>query len=225
MNPIQKKISVFPIFLGIALASGSVAALANDHPIGGGILGLLAAGAVYMAFNTDAVAVCPSCSKSFKITPGGTFIQCPHCLEWCQVENRATKQLPQDFVADKPVFEIRMRTLSESGHGLPNGTVWPNPSQCCVCGTALSARPTLTITRETMVGAPYAGRVQVKVETYEVQPPCCMKHPNGVEWSISGAFEPKQVSILKFRSYPYSRAFRTKNGDVIAPPGWGGEGS
>lgn len=225
MNQIQKKIAVFPIFLGAGFGAGSVAALANDQLVFGGILGLLAAGAVYGAFNMEAEATCPACAQSFKIDPGSAFVECPHCSQWAQIQSRIVKQVPSDFVAEKPAFEVRMRTLSPSGHGLPDHAVWPTVDQCCVCGKTLDSRRSISVTRETMFGMPVAGRVQARIQTYDVPIPCCSAHANGVTWEISGAFEPKQVSIVTFRSYPYSRAFRSRNSDVVVTPGWGGEGA
>jgi len=220
---VQTQVEFFPIVLGVAFGACSMWAFTNGHPIGGIILGVLAFGGFYFGVRGTGSIVCPYCSKQVSFDRLKSFVPCQPCAEWVRVDKGAIHKLPAGFISETPVFEVRLRTLGESGRGLPNAAVWPSPNSCCVCGTGIIMKIPTDVTRETITG--FGPTMGVKEQTFRFGRPCCAAHRNGVCWEISGRIESKQVSIVTFRSLDYWRAFRAANTDVVAPPGWGGEGS
>ena len=223
-NPIQKKIHFFAIIAGVMFGAMSVAAFTFGSWILGPILGIIALVGIYSGFTSGGVAICPSCSQEMPVdfgqpnTGSRGFVECPHCAEWARIENGGVNKLPSGFVRDSPAFEVRLRTLSQSGHGMPGKSVWPWSGTCCVCRGTLDTVVTAKAHRET-----FGAVMGVTIENFQFPVPCCSAHLDGLTWEVSGSVVTTQISIVSFRSYDYWRAFREANADVVAPPDWGGE--
>jgi len=165
-----------------------------------GILGLVLLG---MAFGGAGEAACPSCGSKLGglSTRDNDGVLCEKCHAFAEGKQGTLAATDPNRVADKPTF----------GTLLPAQYRWPDG--CCVCGAPPTQREKVKTSVQnqgsalTLIGVSAAtgGSVTGRAgyTTFEVEVPHCGAHQGGAEISAAGG---NRVRI-RFRSYPYLRAF------------------
>ena len=169
------------------------------------VLGLILLG---MAFGGSGEAACPSCgAKVGGLSTGNNDgVLCEKCHAFAEGKQGTLAPTDPSRVADKPTF----------GTLLPAQYQWPNG--CCVCGAPpdhaekVQTRVQNQGSALALIGANAAtgGAVTGKAGTtiYTVDVPHCGQHKDGAEIAAAGSNRVK----IRFRSYPYLRAFCQQNG-------------
>lgn len=170
-----------------------------------GILGLIFLG---MAFGGSGEAACPSCGAPLGglSTGNNDGVLCEKCHAFAEGKQGTLAPTDPNRVADKPTF----------GALLPAQYQWPNG--CCVCGAPpthgekVRTRVQNQGSALALVGVSAASGGAVSgaagSTTFEVEVPHCGTHNDGAEIAAAGGNRVK----IRFRSYPYLRAFCQQNG-------------
>lgn len=169
-----------------------------------GVLGLIFLG---MAFGGSGQAACPSCGAALGglSTGNNDGVLCEKCHAFAEGKQGTLSPTDPNRVADKPTF----------GTLLPAQYSWPQG--CCVCGAPpdhaekVQTRVQNQGSALTLIGASAVtgGAVTGKAGAtiFEVQVPHCPSHKDGAAISAAGGDRVK----IRFRSYPYLRAFCQQN--------------
>ncbi len=169
-----------------------------------GVLGLVFLG---MAFGGAGEAACPSCGAVITglSTGANDGVLCEKCHAFAEGKQGTLSPIDPNRVADKPTF----------GTLLPAQYSWPNG--CCVCGApADHAEKVQTrvqnqgsalalVGANAVTGGAVTGKAGATI--FEVQVPHCAAHKDGAQISAAGGDRVK----IRFRSYPYLRAFCQQN--------------
>lgn len=170
--------------------------------------GILGAILLYMSVSGAAEAPCPACGAKLTglSTGSNDGVLCEKCKIYVQGQGALTPTDPAR-VADVPLFT----TL------LPDQFAWPDG--CCVCGTPAthgvkieartqnqaSAAAVVGVTE--MTGGVLTAR-RAGANVWSVEVPHCANHKDGALLASAGGDKVK----IRFRSYPYLRAFCERNG-------------
>jgi hypothetical protein len=170
-----------------------------------GILALILIGAGWSAAGE---APCPGCNAPLSALSTGDNdgVVCEKCFGF--FEGKAGKLHATDpaRVAERPLF----------GAKLPERYEWPDG--CCVCGATATRKEAVTTTVQNTgsaaavigVSAVTGGAVTGSAGTtkFTIEVPHCDAHNGGADLSAMGGKDLK----LRFKSYPYLRAFCERNG-------------
>jgi hypothetical protein len=153
---------------------------------------------IYMSFGGAGTAVCPACRSPLSGlgTKRNDGVLCPHCGRYCEGTNGLLLLTDLNRVAEDPLF----------ASPLPSQFAFPNG--CCICGGPETKREKVSLRTQDASSAITAPTVGVTTTTtVSVEVPHCAEHNGGA--MLTGT--PKSTHI-KFRSYPYLRAFCQVNG-------------
>lgn len=179
-----------PISIGISLCPG--------------IVGLIL---LWMAIAGSGVAPCPGCGApvgglSTKTNDG---VACDGCKKYLEGKDGNLRLTDENRVADSPLF----------GAVLPDSFGWPDG--CCVCRQPSTRKESVSVSLPSAASAGKGLAVTaltggVVTQTgggirYTVEVPHCAEHKEG---AALGAGTQNRVKI-RFRSYPYLRAFCEQN--------------
>jgi hypothetical protein len=153
---------------------------------------------VYASFRGAGHTTCPVCDAQLDglSTKSNDGILCANCHRYSEGKGGLLWQTDENRIADDPIFSS---PLPEQ-FNFPNG--------CCVCGKPEVRREKITFTTQNASSALTAATVGLTTSTkISVEVPHCVEHKEGAGLSAT----PK-TTIIKFRSYPYLRAFCQVNG-------------
>jgi hypothetical protein len=153
------------------------------------IFGLICFG---MATGGAAVAPCPNCGKSITglSTGSNEGRLCAGCHEYFEGTGGELWATDQSKIATTPIFSS------------PLPETFNFPPGCCVCGQPETRRVKISITTQ---GAGDVALIPVGVRSTtrtSVEVPHCAQHDDGA--ALAGT---KDHPKIRFRSYPYLRAF------------------
>jgi|GEM_PF-2290774 len=170
-----------------------------------GVMGLVF---LFMALGGSGEAACPSCGAALSglSTGANDGVLCEKCYLFVEGTQGTLAPTDPNRVADKPLF----------GTLLPAQYQWPQG--CCVCGISPtqgqkvqtnlqnqgSAMTLIGVSAVT--GGAVTGRAGYTAVSVEV--PHCASHKEGAMLADAGGGRVK----IRFRSYPYLRAFCQHNG-------------
>ncbi len=173
-----------PVTIGIALIPGVVAIIL-----------------LVMAFSGAGTCACPGCGAAISgiSTGSNEGVLCDGCLRYFEGSAGELWATDESKIADTPQFTS---PLPES---------FAFPEGCCVCGAPATRDEAVSIEMMNASSAVTANLVDGVSSTRStrttVQVPHCAEHKGGA--SLTGT--PAKPHI-RFRSYPYLRAFCAKNG-------------
>lgn len=179
-----------PISIGISLCPG--------------LLGLIL---IWMAIAGSGVASCPGCGGRVEGLSMGSNdgVLCGGCKKFLEGKEGNLRLTEEGRVADAPLF----------GAVLPESFGWPEG--CCVCRQPSSRRDSVSLSLPSAASAGKGLAVTaitggVVTQTgggirYTVEVPHCAEHKEG---ALLGSAPQSKVRI-RFRSYPYLRAFCETN--------------
>ena len=159
------------------------------------VLGLIL---FYMSVGGAGSATCPSCGASLSglSTGANDGVLCDSCHKYCEGKDGSLWQTDQNRIADDSIFSS---PLPES---------FNFPAVCCVCGGPATSSESVSLRMQNASAPLTAATVGVTSSTtVTVEVPHCSVHKGGA--SLAGT--PKAPHI-RFRSYPYLRAFCQVNG-------------
>ncbi|MEO8845359.1 MAG: hypothetical protein ABI591_29665 [Kofleriaceae bacterium] len=174
-----------------------------------GVLGVIF---LYMAVGGSGQAACPSCGAQLGglSTGANDGVLCEKCHAFVEGKQGTLAVTDPNRIADKPTF----------GTLLPAQYQWPQG--CCVCGASPTQGEKVRTNLQnqgsamTLIGVSAAtgGAVGGRpgYTSVEVEVPHCASHKEGAMLAAAGG---NRVRI-RFRSYPYLRAFCQQN---ATPPG------
>jgi hypothetical protein len=169
-----------------------------------GVLGLIL---LYMAVGGSGEAACPSCGASLGglSTGANDGVLCEKCHAFAEGKQGTLAVTDPLRVADKPTF----------GTLLPAQYQWPQG--CCVCGSGPTQGQKIRAHLQNQgsamaligVSAATGGAVTGRAgyTSVEVEVPHCANHKEGAELADAGGGRVK----IRFRSFPYLRAFCQQN--------------
>ena len=175
------------VLLFITIASGPVT-------IGIALIpAVLALILLYMAIGGAGECSCPACGKPISglSTGSNDGVLCPACLHYFEGKNGELWATDDARVADSPCFAS---TIPEK---------FAFPPGCCVCGKDATRKIPVSLTTtnaSSVVTQSTIGLTTTTRTTVEV--PHCNDHKDGA--ILTGT---KDKPHIKFRSYPYLRAF------------------
>ena len=155
---------------------------------------------LFMAFGGSGKSSCPICNQSLSglSTKANDGVLCTSCHNYLEGKDGLLWQTDENRVADDAIFTSP----------LPQHFIFPRG--CCVCGgkeASLEPISMQTQNASSAVTAPVAGVTTRTIVSVEV--PHCAQHKAGAQ--LTGT--PNNPHI-KFRSYPYLRAFCQANSTV-----------
>ena len=148
---------------------------------------------LYVAFSGSGTSSCPVCGAvlSGLNTKTNDGVLCDGCHNFVEGKEGSLWQTDLGRIADEPLF------------GSPLPAEFKFPPGCCVCGAPDTEREKIKLRMQNASSAITASTVGVTTSTeVSVDVPHCAAHKGGARLSAS----PKNTHI-KFRSYPYLRAF------------------
>ncbi|HVX84700.1 MAG TPA: hypothetical protein VH253_07775 [Phycisphaerae bacterium] len=153
---------------------------------------------LFMAIGGAGVASCPGCGE--RLTNLGTgsneAVLCPKCLKYYEGTGGELWATDMGKVAASAVYTTKLPEKFQF------------PEGCCVCGKPATQRvkvETRMMNASSAVTAPAVGYSSSTVTSVEV--PHCAEHKDGA--MLSGTSKDMRI---RFRSYPYMRAFCELNG-------------
>ncbi|MGI8787306.1 MAG: hypothetical protein ACR2HG_06050 [Pyrinomonadaceae bacterium] len=213
MEKIQKKISrswgaTIGYLIG-ALVAGGISVLLFMTIVGGAVtFGIALIPAIIslllfaMSFGGSGVSVCPNCAAPLDglSTKSNDGVLCRACHRYFEGKDGLLWQTDENRVADNPIFSS------------PLPEEFAFPKYCCVCGSPETSRETISYTTQNASSVITAPTIGVRTDTkISVGVPHCSQHKGGA--ALSGS--PDKM-LVRFRSYPYLRAFCQLNGTVPA---------
>ncbi len=152
----------------------------------------------YMSFGGSGVGTCPGCDAPMSGlgTKSNDGVLCHTCLRYAEGQNGSLWLTDESRIADEPIFSSPLPEQFEF------------PPSCCVCGNAEAHREKITYTTQNASSALTAPTVGVTTSTkISVEVPHCAEHKDGARLSATA-----KSPLIRFRSYPYLRAFCQLNG-------------
>ena len=155
---------------------------------------------LFMAFGGSGKSNCPVCNQSLSglSTKANDGVLCTGCQNYLEGKDGLLWQTDGNRVADDAIFTSP----------LPQRFIFPRG--CCVCGgkeASLEPISMQTQNASSAVTAPVAGVTTRTIVSVEV--PHCVEHKGGAQ--LTGTANNPHI---KFRSYPYLRAFCQANSTV-----------
>ncbi|MDQ6787399.1 MAG: hypothetical protein M3033_11390 [Acidobacteriota bacterium] len=153
---------------------------------------------LYASFGGAGTSACPGCGAALSglSTKSNDGVLCSSCHRYAEGQNGSLWLTDENRIADEPIFSSP----------LPEQFAFP-PS-CCVCGNAETRRETISFTTQNASSAITAPTIGVRTDTkISVEVPHCAEHKDGASLSAT-----PRSSLIRFRSYPYLRAFCRLNG-------------
>ena len=152
---------------------------------------------LFMSFGGAGFAACPACGARLSglSTKANDGVLCLNCRTYSEGSDGMLSRTEENRVADEPIFSS------------PLPEQFNFPDGCCVCGRAEAGREKVslqTLQASSAVTAP-AGLTSYTRVSVEV--PHCAEHAGGAR--LTGTPDNPHI---KFRSYPYLRAFCQMNG-------------
>jgi hypothetical protein len=152
---------------------------------------------MYMAIRGAGQCQCPNCGAALSaLTPGknkGVF--CDQCKNYFEGTGGQLWQTDTDDVAKNPVYTS------------PLPETFNFPDGCCVCGKPETKRVTVSTVTQGAGNVALQAATDIRSSTrISVQVPHCDEHKDG---ALLGGTKAK--TLIRFRSYPYLRAFCTLN--------------
>ena len=173
------------------IASGPVTAGIALLP---GVVGLILC---YMAFAGSGTTTCPGCGAPLSGLSTGTNdgVNCPNCHGYFEGKDGLLAKTDENRVAETPIFSTKLPEQFEF------------PPCCCVCGAPETHREKVSLRTQDASSVVTESTIGVTSSTTtSVEVPHCAAHKDGA--SLAGA---NSHPIIRFRSYPYLRAFCTLN--------------
>src|SRR5476651_1315693 len=155
-----------------------------------GVVGLIL---LYLAFAGSGTTTCPACGASLSGLSTGTNdgVNCPNCHGYFEGKDRLLSKTDENRVADIPLFTTTLPAQFEF------------PPVCCVCGAPETHREKVTLSTQNASSAVTESTIGVTTSTTtSVEVPHCAEHKAGA--ALAGA---QSHPRIRFRSYPYLRAF------------------
>jgi len=146
-----------------------------------------------MSFGGSGTGACPGCGASLSGlgTKKNDGVLCGSCHRYAEGQSGSLWLTDENRIADDPIFSS------------PLPEQFAFPQGCCVCGNAETNREKISFTTQNASSVLTAPTVGLRsTTTVSVEVPHCVEHKGGA--SLSGT--PKS-SLIRFRSYPYLRAF------------------
>lgn len=154
-----------------------------------------------MSFSGSGVSTCPGCGAALGglSTKANDGVLCDGCHKYMEGKDGQLWQTDENRVADDPLFSS------------PLPAEFNFPAGCCVCQKPEERREKITLRMQnasSAITAPVAG--VTTTSTVSVEVPHCAEHKEGAR--LSGSTDKPHI---KFRSYPYLRAFCQLNGTTV----------
>jgi hypothetical protein len=153
---------------------------------------------LYMSFGGAGTGACPGCGASLSGlgTKANDGVVCGSCHRYAEGQNGSLWLTDETRIADDPLFSS------------PLPEQFSFPPGCCVCGNAETNREQISFTTQNASSVLTASTIGVTTNTkISVEVPHCAEHKGGARLSAT----PKSP-LIRFRSYPYLRAFCQLNG-------------
>ena len=153
---------------------------------------------LFMSFGGSGTGSCPDCDTPLSglSTKSNDGVLCSHCRHYFEGQDGLLWKTDESRIADDPMFGTRLPAQFNF------------PAGCCVCGGQETKREKISLRMQnasSAVTAPIAG--VTTDTTVSTEAPHCEEHSGGAR--LSGS---PQSPHIKFRSYPYLRAFCRLNG-------------
>ena len=148
---------------------------------------------LFMSFGGAGTSTCPNCGAQLSglSTKANDGVLCGNCHRYSEGKDGLLWGTDENRVADEPVFSSPLPAL----------VIFPN--WCCVCGRPEAGREKISLRAQNASSAITAPTVGVTTSTtVSVDVPHCAEHKGGAQ--LTGT---PQNTHIKFRSYPYLRAF------------------
>ncbi len=184
----------------IALVSAAVSAALFMTIVGGPVtIGIALIPAVvalifvFMAISGAGECPCPACGKPLDgLTTGSNDGKlCPHCHRYFEGKNAQLWATDEMRIADHPQFSSP----------LPDSFTFPDA--CCVCAQPATKKQKIQLTTTNASSAVTQSTIGLTTTTRtSVEVPHCDQHKDGA--MLTGT---QSKTHIKFRSYPYLRAF------------------
>jgi hypothetical protein len=162
-----------------------------------GIVGIVL---LFMSFGGAGSSICPVCATPLSglSTKANDGVLCQACHKYVEGKDGLLWQTDENRIADEPVFSS------------PLPEQFNFPGECCVCSSPAVRREKISFRTQNASSAITAATVGVTTSTtISVEVPHCAEHKEGARLSAT-----PQTTIIKFRSYPYLRAFCQLNDTV-----------
>lgn len=153
---------------------------------------------LFMSFGGAGATTCPVCDSPLSglSTKSNDGVLCDNCHLYSEGKDGQLWQTDENRIADDALFSS------------PLPAQFNFPDGCCVCGKPEASREKISLRMQNASSAITAPTVGVTTSSeVSVEVPHCKEHKEGAR--LSGS--PKSPHI-KFRSYPYLRAFCQMNG-------------
>ena len=164
------------------------------------IPGVAAVVLLFMAFGGSGTSSCPICNQALSglSTKANDGVLCTSCHNYVEGKDGLLWQTDENRVAEEPIFTSP----------LPQRFIFPRG--CCVCGGKEAGLEQINLHSQNASSAITAPAVGLTTSTIvSVEVPHCSQHKGGAQ--LTGT--PKNTHI-RFRSYPYLRAFCEANSTV-----------
>lgn len=151
-----------------------------------------------MSFGGAGTGACPGCDTPLSglSTKKNDGVLCGSCYRYAEGQSGSLWLTDENRIADDPMFSS------------PLPDKFSFPQGCCVCGNAETNREKISFTTQNASSALTASTIGVTTNTkISVEVPHCAEHKGGARLSAT----PKSP-LIRFRSYPYLRAFCQLNG-------------
>ncbi|MCU1265896.1 MAG: hypothetical protein JWM21_2214 [Acidobacteria bacterium] len=153
---------------------------------------------LFMSFGGAGATTCPGCDAQLGglSTKSNDGVLCAGCHRYSEGKDGLLWQTDENRIADDPVFTS------------PLPAQFTFPQGCCVCGQPEVRREKITLRMQNASSVVTVAAVGVTTSTtVSVEVPHCAEHKEGAR--LSGT---PQSTHIRFRSYPYLRAFCQVNG-------------
>jgi hypothetical protein len=155
-----------------------------------------------MSFGGAGHTTCPVCDAQLSglSTKSNDGFLCANCHRYSEGKDGLLWATDENRIADEPIFSS------------PLPEQFNFPSGCCVCVKPEVSREKISFRTQNASSALTAVTVGLTTSTtISVEVPHCAEHKEGARLSAT-----PQTTIIRFRSYPYLRAFCQMNGTTPA---------
>jgi hypothetical protein len=152
---------------------------------------------LFMSISGASETTCPNCKKPLSglSTGSNDGVLCDGCHLYFEGKNAELWQTDPARIADSPIFSS------------PVPEKFILPDLCCVCGAPSTQKIKVTLTTTNASSALTATTIGVTTSTRTtIEVPHCADHKDGAD--LTGTQDRPHI---KFRSYPYLRAFCEAN--------------